>query len=252
VNLRAVIVDDEPIARRRVRRLLRGISGVDIAAECADGESALRAVHDAQPHLLFLDVQMPGLTGFDVVARMRGAAKPAVIFVTAFDRYALQAFDVHAVDYLLKPIAPGRFQVAVRRARARVESGEEQPGLRSLVQQLRHQPRFLTRLAVRAHGRIVVLDVAEIDRLHAADNYVTIHAAGREYLLRETLATLEQQLDPARFVRIHRSAIVALDRIVELRPSSHGDFDVQLRDGTRITLSRSWRDRVEQALGRRL
>ncbi len=252
MTVRALIVDDEPIARRRVRRLLRGIEGVEIAGECGDGRSAIEAIAGSRPDLVFLDVQMPGLDGFDVVAQMKGDHTPGIIFVTAFDRYALQAFDVHAVDYLLKPIAPARFRVAFDRALDWMARGHRHPGLHTLVSELRQRPRYLSRLAVRARRRIVLVDVETIDWIQAADNYVTVHAAGREYLLRETLGTLERQLNPARFVRIHRSTIAALARITELEPSSHGDFEVRLRDGTRLTLSRSWREHVERALGRPL
>jgi two-component system LytT family response regulator len=252
MTLRALIVDDEAIARRRVRRLLRNVDGMEIAGECGDGPSALATIAEARPHLMFLDVQMPGLDGFDVVARLPAERTPAVIFVTAFDRYALRAFDVHAVDYLLKPIAPARFRLAIERARDRIARGDRQPGLGGLVRQIQEARKYLTRLSVRERGRVVLVDVQTIEWIQAADNYVTVHAAGGEYLLRETLATLERQLDPERFVRIHRSTIVSLDRITELEPSSHGDFDVLLRDGKRLTLSRSWREHVERALGRPL
>ena len=252
MTLRALIVDDEAIARRRVRRLLRGIEGVEIAAECGDGRSALATIASTAPDLMLLDVQMPGLDGFDVVAQLPVEATPAVIFVTAFDRYALRAFDVHAVDYLLKPIAPVRFRVAIDRARDRLARGDRQPGLHTLMQHIQERRRYLTRLSVRERGRVVIVDVDSIDWIGAADNYVLVHAAGREYLLREALATLERQLDPERFVRIHRSTIASLDRIAELQPSSHGDFEVRLRNGTRLTLSRSWREHVERALGRPL
>ncbi|MGH9347072.1 MAG: LytR/AlgR family response regulator transcription factor [Vicinamibacterales bacterium] len=250
--MRALIVDDEPIARRRIRRLLRAIDEIEVAGECGDGRSAIDAIAAERADLVFLDVQMPGLDGFEVVAQLGPERAPAVIFVTAFDRYALRAFDVHAVDYLVKPVAPARFRVAVDRARDRIARGAIQPGMRALVQEIRDRPRYLSRLAVRARGRILMVDVDAIDWIQAADNYVTVHAAGREYLIRDTLATLERQLDPRRFVRIHRSTITALDRITELAPSSHGDFEVQLRDGTRLTLSRSWREHVERALGRPL
>lgn len=250
--LRALIVDDEPIARRRIRRLLRACDGVEIAGECGDGRSALEAIDATWPDLVFLDVQMPGLDGFDVVAQLHPERTPAIVFVTAFDRYALRAFDVHAVDYLLKPIAPARLGLAVDRVRQRIERGANSEGLVGLLRELRDRPRHLVRLPVRARGRIVMLDMNAIEWIQATDNYVTVHANGREYLLRETLAGLEHQLDPERFVRIHRSTIAALDRIVELHPASHGDFDVRLRDGTRLTLSRSWRERVERALGRPL
>ncbi len=252
MTLRALIVDDEPIARRRIRRLLRDVGEIEIAGECGDGRSALDAIDATSPDLVFLDVQMPGLDGFDVVTQLHPERKPAIVFVTAFDRYALRAFDVHAVDYLLKPIAPARLRLAVDRVRERIERGTNQSGLASLLRELRGAPRHLTRLAVRARGRIVMVDIDAIDWIRAADNYVTVHARGREYLLRETLAALERQLDPRQFARIHRSTIVALDRIVELRPASHGDFEVQMRDGTSLTMSRSWREHVERALGRPL
>lgn len=252
MTLRALIVDDEAIARRRVRRLLRSVDGMEIAGECGDGPSALATIAETSPDLMFLDVQMPGLDGFDVVAQLPAECTPAVIFVTAFDRYALRAFDVHAVDYLLKPIAPARFRLAIERARDRIARGDRQTGLGSLVRHIRETRKYLTRLSVRERGRVVLVDVQTIDWIRAADNYVTVHAAGREYLLRERLAILERQLDPERFVRIHRSTIVSLDRITELEPSSHGDFDVRLRDGKRLTLSRSWREHVERALGRPL
>lgn len=252
MTLRALIVDDEAIARRRIRRLLRDVGEIEVAGECGDGRSALDAIDATSPDVVFLDVQMPGLDGFDVVRQLHPERKPAIVFVTAFDRYALRAFEVHAVDYLLKPVAPARLRLAVDRARERVERGTNQRGLANLLRELRDVPRHLARLAVRARGRIVMVDVDAIDWIQAADNYVTVHANGREYLLRETLAALGRQLDPTRFVRIHRSTIVAVDRIVELRSSSHGDFDVQLRDGTQLTLSRSWREHVERALGRPL
>ena len=252
MKVRALIVDDEPIARRRIRRLLRGVDGVEITGECGDGASALQAIADERPDLVFLDVQMPELDGFDVVAQLDPERPPALIFITAFDRYALRAFDVHAVDYLLKPVASARLRVAVARARDRIARGAAQPGLRDLVRELNARPAYLSRLAVRARGRIVMIDAAAIEFIQAADNYVTVHAGGREYLLRETLAALERQLDPSRFVRIHRSTIVALERIAELHPASHGDFDVVLRDSTRLTLSRSWREHVERTLGRPL
>jgi two-component system LytT family response regulator len=252
VKLRALIVDDEALARRRIRRLRAGDSGIAIAGECADGASALTAIDQLRPDLVFLDVQMPELDGFEVLQRLEGADLPAIVFVTAYDRYALRAFDVHAIDYLLKPFTPERFRTALSRVRHRLGRKDGQDGLAALARELRARPRPLARIAVRAKGRILLIETGRIDWIEAADNYVRLHAGGAEYLLRETLAALEQQLDPDRFVRIHRSTIVQLDRVRELHPATHGDFDVVLRDGTRLTLSRTCRDRLERALGRAL
>ena len=249
MTLRTLIVDDEPIARRRVRRLLREDPDIEVVGECGDGQSAIDAIASVRPDLIFLDVQMPGLDGFDVVQRLV-PERPAIVFVTAFDRYAIQAFDAHAIDYLLKPFTRERFRVALERARERLVAGNA--SFRALIDQLRVRPRYLSRLAVRTRGRIVLLDVESIDWLQAADNYVTVHAGSSEYLLRDTLSALEDQLDPNRFVRIHRSTIVRLERVVELQPATHGDFDVRLRDGTALTLSRTWREKLERALGRAL
>ena len=252
MTIRLLIVDDEAVARRRLRRLLGAEADVEIVGEAADGASALSMIEASRPDLVLLDVQMPELDGFEVVRRLQGGAAPSVVFVTAFDRYALQAFDVHAVDYLLKPFTRERFTVALERARDRLRSRGRDAGLESLIADLRARPRYLSRLAVRAGGRIVLLDVAAIDWIQAADNYVALHAAGREYLLRESLTLLERQLDPSQFARIHRSTIVNVARVAELTAATHGDFDVRLRDGTRLVLSRTWRERIEQALGRPL
>lgn len=252
MTLRTLIVDDEAIARRRVRRLLRDEPGIEVVGECGDGLSAIGEIDARRPDLILLDVQMPGLDGFSVVERLATPRPPAIIFVTAFDRYAMRAFDVHAIDYLLKPFSRERFRLALQRARERIGMRDGHAGLRALFEQLNTRPRYLSRLSVRGRGRIVLLDVETIDWLQAADNYVTVHAGSREYLLRETLSALEDQLDPACFVRIHRSTIVRLDRIVELQPATHGDFDVRLRDGTVLTLSRTSREQLERALGRAL
>ncbi len=248
MTLRALIADDEAVARRRVRRLLQGEPDVEIVAECADGQAAIGEIAARRPDLVLLDVQMPELDGFAVVERCPPSALPDVIFVTAFDHYALRAFDVHAIDYLLKPFTSERFRIALDRARERIRRRAHDPGLASFVADLRARPRYLPRVAVRSRGRVVLLPVEAIDWIEAADNYVTLHAGGREHLLRETLASLERQLDPQRFVRIHRSTIVQIDRIAELNPATHGDAEVCLGDGTRLALSRTWRERVEQAL----
>jgi two-component system LytT family response regulator len=250
MTLRALIVDDEAVARRRVRRLLQREPDVDVVGECADGAAAVEAITAERPDLVFLDVQMPELDGFEVLQRLPRAALPAFVFVTAFDRYALRAFEVHAVDYLLKPFTAERFHAAVARVRERRTGPPD--GLRALLDELQARAGYLRRLAVHAGRRVVLLDVQAIDWLQAADNYVTVHAGGREHLVRTTLAELERQLDPERFVRIHRSAVVAIDRVRELHPATHGDFDVVLHDGTHLTLGRRWRERLERALRRPL
>jgi two-component system LytT family response regulator len=247
--LRALIADDELVARRRIRRLLSTERDIAVVAECADGASAIEAIERERPDLVFLDVQMPERDGFEVVAALDPEALPAVVFVTAYDRYALQAFDVHAIDYLLKPYTAERFRTAVRRARARVHGASTDERLASLITALRNAPRYLSRINVRATGRIVLVDLAAVDWIEAADNYVRLHAGPRAYLHRETLAALEKQLDPERFVRIHRSAIVQVDRVIELHSASHGDMDVVLRNGKTLTLSRTFRDRLPPSLG---
>jgi two-component system, LytTR family, response regulator len=248
--LTILIVDDEPVARRRIHRLLTAEPDVSIVGDCADGASALKAIVRERPDVVFLDVQMPELDGFEVLRQVPSTALPAIVFVTAFDRYALRAFDVHAIDYLLKPFTAERFRTALGRARDRVARRDPNRELAALVAELRARPRYLSRAAARVGGRIVLVDLATVDWIEAADNYVRLHAGGREYLLRDTLTAFERQLDPSRFARIHRSAIVQLDRVMELHPATHGDLDVRLRDGTKLTLSRTWRERLERALGR--
>ena len=247
-RLQALIVDDEAVARRRIRRLLAAEEAIVVAGECADGAAALETIRRDSPDLVFLDVQMPERDGFAVVAGLDPHALPAIIFVTAFDQYALRAFDVHAIDYLLKPYSAERFRTAVHRARERIEGRQVDARLASFAEALRGRPHYLSRLPVKTGGRIVLVDASSIDWIEAADNYVKLHVGSREYLHRETLANLERQLDPDRFARIHRSAIVQIDRIVELHPASHGDMDVVLRHGPTLTLSRMWREKLRGQL----
>lgn len=247
MTLRVLLVDDEAPARRRLRRLLSAERDVTIVGECGDGASALEAVARMRPDLVFLDVQMPAQNGFDVLQALPARA-PAILFVTAFDRYALRAFDVHAVDYLLKPFTAERFRTALDRARERLAAKTRDDGVHRLADALRRRPTYLARIAVRSAARTIFVDVASIDWMDAADNYVRLHVRGREYLARDTLASLEAQLDPDRFARIHRSAIVQVDRVVETRPVSHGDAEIRLRDGTRLAVSRTWREALQAAL----
>ena len=246
--LRALIVDDEPVARRRIRRLLDAEDGVVVIGEHADGLSALDAVCTDAPNLVFLDVQMPEISGIEVARRLDPAAVPAIVFVTAFDRYAIEAFDLHAVDYLLKPVSADRLARALTRVRARLAAPAGHPGLRDVLALLDRKQRYLSRIPVRTRGRLLFIDLATVDWLEAADNYVRLHAGRKEFLVREPLASLEAQLDPGQFVRIHRSVIVRADRIAELHPASHGDMDVVLKDGTQLTLSRTCRHSAERKL----
>jgi two-component system LytT family response regulator len=244
MTLKTLIVDDEAPARRRIRRLLAAEPDVVVAGECGDGVTALAGIQSMRPDLVFLDVQMPEQDGFAVVKALAPGPLPAILFVTAYDQYALRAFDVHAVDYLLKPFTGERFRTALARARERIAQRAGDSGLASLAETLRRRPVYLSRVPVRTAGRTVFVDLGAVDWLEAADNYVRLHVRLREYLVRDTLAALEEQLDPDRFIRIHRSAIVQADRVVEIRPTSHGDAEVSLRDGTRLSVSRTFRERL--------
>lgn len=255
MNIRVLIVDDEPLARERVRTLLEKEPGIELVGECADGVSAVQAIQALAPDVVFLDVQMPELDGFGVVEKLVGGKVPAVVFVTAHDQFALKAFEVHAVDYLLKPFDRERFLKALHRATdlaRRRETGELSQRLSALLADVRPpaRPAQLERIAVKSSGRVVFVKVEDIDWLEAADNYVSLHVGSEEHLQRETLSTLEAQLPPGKFMRISRSTIVNVDRIKELQPLFHGEYAVILRNGTKLTLSRSYRDKLDQLLGR--
>jgi two-component system LytT family response regulator len=254
MTLKVVIADDEPPARARLRRLLAGHADVEIAAECGDGASTVQAIEAVSPDLVLLDVQMPELDGFEVLQALEPARLPAIIFVSAFDHYAIRAFQVHALDYVLKPVEADRLDEALAHARVRLTERRTaaNPGVAALLQELaRRQPR-LVRVPVRTDGRVLVIDLADVDWITAADNYVTLHVGAREYLVRDTIAEFDRRLDPDRFVRIHRSTIVQIDRIAELVPDFHGDFRIRLKNGTELALSRTFRARVEERFGRRL
>ena len=236
--MRVLIVDDEPLACERIRGLLASERDIEIAGECHDGRSAAAAIRRLAPDLVFLDVQMPEMDGLAVLQSLD--RMPAVIFVTAYDQFAIKAFEVHAVDYLLKPFDRERFFKALERARR----GDLDVRLRGLIEELRGRKEFLDRLVVRAGGRVLFLRVDELDYIEAAGNYVRLHADGEEYLYRETMARLEAALDPAKFARIHRSTIVNVDRVKELYPLFRGDYTVVLRDGRQLTLAKSYRGRL--------
>jgi two-component system LytT family response regulator len=255
MTLRVVIADDEPPARARLRRLLADHADIQVVAEAADGASAVQAIEAASPDLVLLDIQMPELDGFEVLQALEMPRLPAIIFVSAFDQYALRAFQVHALDYVLKPVEPDRLDEALAHARTRIAEQRMPAGdadVAGLLEELSRRQQYLTRVPVRAEGRVLVIDLAAVDWIGAADNYVTLHAGARAYLVRDTIANFDRRLDPDRFVRIHRSTIVQIDRIAELTPDFHGDFTVRLKNGTSLGLSRTFRARVEERFGRRL
>jgi two-component system LytT family response regulator len=242
--IRVIVVDDEPIARRGIRQQLRSEPDLEIVGEYGDGAAAIDAITELAPDLVFLDIQMPEVGGFDVVEAIGVARMPAVVFVTAYDEHALRAFDVHAVDYVLKPIDRHRFRTAIERARRRLADAPGQLDRRiaaALGELGRPAHDFAKRLAIKGDGRVMLVDVDEVDRLEAAGNYVEVHSGARHHLLRETMAGLEARLDPARFVRVSRSSIVNADRVRELQPMFNGDFVVVLRDGTKVAGSRRYR-----------
>jgi two-component system LytT family response regulator len=252
LKIRTLIVDDEPLGRERIRTLLSDDANIEVVGECSDGKQAVAAIERTGPDLVYLDVQMPEMDGFAVLDAIAGERMPAIIFVTAYDRYAVKAFEVHALDYLLKSFDRERFQAALRRAKEQIRGSREglwNERLTGLVEDLQARQKRLTRLVIRSAGRIFLLRVEELDWLEAADNYVRIHAGRESHLVRETLQSLEGRLDPSKFLRIHRSTLVNLDRIQELQPLFHGDYVVKLLDGTELSLSRSYRERLAGPLG---
>ncbi len=252
MKIRTLIVDDEPLGRERIRTLLAGDPEIEIAGECADGKRAIAAMEQMRPDLVFLDVQMPEVDGFGVLDALAGEKMPVIIFVTAYDRYAVQAFEVHALDYLLKSFDRERFQAALQRAKEEIHrsrAGAINERLAGLLEDLQAKRKYLTRLVVRTAGRIVFLRVEEIDWVAAADNYVRVRAGRETHLMRETLQSLAGRLDPAKFLRIHRSMLVNLDRVREIQPIFHGDYQVKLSDGTELTLSRNYREKLLESLG---
>jgi len=248
--LKVVIVDDEPLAREGLRALLAADREVEVVAECADGQAAIDTIRRAKPDIVFLDVQMPDLDGFDVVRALAGSGEkmPAVVFVTAYDHYALRAFDVHAVDYLLKPFHDERFAEALARAKAR--RGEDMN--ERIARLLNERKPKVMRVLVKTGGRVLFIRADEIDWIEAADYYVKLHVAGKVHMLRESMAALEARLDPELFFRVHRSAIVNLERVRELQPFSRREHVLLLRDGTRLRLTRSRRERLAALLGQDL
>jgi two-component system LytT family response regulator len=251
--IRVLVVDDEAAARRGLRRRLAAVPDLVVVGECEDGEAAVAAIPALRPDLVFLDIQMPGLDGFGVIEAVGLHRMPAVVFVTAYDEFALRAFEVNALDYLLKPVDDARLQAALERARARAATRDDdwKRRLAAALDGLGHPaaPRWCKRLAIRGNGRVLLVDVAEVDRIEAAGNYVHVHQGRKAHLLRETMAGLEARLDPERFARVSRAAIVNIDRVRELQPMFNGDFVVVLKDGTEVTGGRRYRDALRSLLG---
>ena len=248
--IRALIVDDEPLARKRIYDLLRQDKEITVIGECGSGSAAMELLERDKPDLLFLDIQMPEVDGFELLDALEGAV-PAVIFVTAYDKYALRAFDAQAVDYLLKPFNESRFQQALHRAKEKIGkagSGHVNAELLSLLKDVQNGRKSADRLVIKSGGRVLFLKTTDIDYVEAAGNYLNLYVGKETHLIRETMQSLESRLDPERFLRIHRSTIVNLERIKELQPWFGGEYVVVLRDGRKLTLSRTYRARVQQLL----
>ncbi len=257
-KIKTLIVDDEPLARRTIRDLLATDPEIEIIGECGNGLETVRFIRRQLPDLLFLDIQMPGMNGFEALSKIEHERIPAIVFVTAFDNYALKAFELHALDYLLKPFTDKRFEEALRQAKTQVELREINRLSQSLLALLGEQAgreiaplkrkSFLTRFMIRSGGRVSFIKAADVDWISADDYYIKLHVAGKSHLLRISMNELEEKLDPQRFLRIHRSTIINFDRVKELHQHPNGEYVVVLKDGTELKLSRSRRERLEELL----
>jgi two-component system LytT family response regulator len=251
-QIRVLLVDDEPLARGMIREMLAGDSDAEIVGECENGKRAAAAIGKRAPDLIFLDVQMPEAGGFELLETLRGGRAPHVIFVTAYDQYAVRAFEVHALDYLLKPFDRERFEAAWRRAKEyilRERDGRLDKRILALLEEIKAGPKFLERVVIKSGGRVFFLETDEIDWIKAEGNYVSVHSGERTYLLRESIGSLEAQLDPKKFRRVNRSAIVQINKIKEFQPWFHGEYHIILRSGEQLLLSRSYRENLKEALG---
>ncbi len=251
--IRVLLSDDEALARERLHSLLDEEPDLEIVAECGDGKSAIALIKREKPDLVFLDIQMPEIDGFGVVSALRDHPMPLTIFVTAYDRYAMKAFEVHALDYLLKPVAKERLTEALDHARKQLQHPSEamfQRRVLNLISELdSRQSAQPQRIVIKADGEIVCLKPGEIDWAESAGNYVCLHVGPATHILRETITSLETRLGERQFLRVHRSTLVNVDRIKTLRPSLYGDYSILLRDGTKLTLSRGFRENVLKRLG---
>ena len=257
MKIRTVIADDEELARRGLRALSQRWADLELICECRNGREAVDAIHRHRPDLVFLDVQMPGKTGFDVMNAIAGAQRPHVVFVTAYDKFALRAFEVHALDYLLKPVNEERFDAAMGRVRVAMSHAADTAMVQRVRQvaadlQVATSPSMVTavdRLPIKSNGRIIAIRVADIDWIEADRDYVSVHVGGKTWLMRETIAAVELRLALSGFVRIHRSTLVNAERVAELRPQDKGEYIVVLNDGTELKLTRYYRASVERLVG---
>ena len=265
-KIKTLIIDDEPLARKRIANLLQHHPEVEVTGECKNGLEAVTAIKKQKPHLIFLDVQMPDLDGFGVLKKLDVSQLPFIIFVTAYDQYALQAFEFHALDYLLKPFDDDRFEAALTQAITQIrrktladfssrmaalmadfEHGNQQAQIVAGQNQPNNQ--YRERLAVKSAGRVFFLKTEDIDWIQAAGVYVKLHVGREAHLIRESISKLETQLSPQRFLRIHRSTIVNIDQIKELHPYFHGEYIVIMKDGTELKLSRNYREKFQAVVG---
>jgi two-component system LytT family response regulator len=250
-KLTTLIVDDEPLARERLLGLLSNETDIEVLGQCRDGEEAVSAIHERHPDLVLLDVEMPRMDGFEVIDTIGPERMPMVIFVTAYDQHAIKAFQVRALDYLLKPFDRERFSDALQRARTQIESqtnGDLGKRLLALMKDIKRDAPKTDRLVVKSGGRLFFLRADEIDWIEAAGNYVRLHVGSQSHLLRETMNAIESRLDPERFFRIHRCRIVNVERIQEMQPWLNGEYSVVLRTGVRLTLSRGYREKLQDKL----
>jgi len=252
-QIAVLIVDDEPLARSYIRGLLERDAQIEIVGECGDGKSALSAIAEKKPDLIFLDIQMPEMDGFSVLKNLNAENLPAIIFTTAFEEYAIRAFEFHALDYLLKPFDAGRFSQAVNFAKERLadreQTAQENLQITELLKTADAKPRYLERLLIKQNGRVVFLKTSEIDLIKSDDKYVQIYAGGKAHLVRQTLSAMRSQLDPQIFVQIHRSAIVNTEKIKELQPMFGGEYAVVMESGASIAVSRNYKDDLFKVLG---
>ena len=253
MTIRTVIVDDEPLARKRLADLLADTKDIALLAQCTNGEEAIRTIEEMRPDLLFLDVQMPEIDGFDVLQAIGVGHVPVVIFVTAYDQFALRAFEAHALDYLLKPFDDERFAASLQRARERIRQqqlGDVDRRLLALLSEARGERGYMQRLVVPSGHRSIFIRTEDVDWIEAERNYIRLHVRGQTHLLRENLSRIESALDPSKFCRIHRSTIVNIERIHAVESLARGEYLVTLHDGTKLTSGRSYRQNLYQVMGK--